>query len=572
MRTTDFIKFKENLRIEPDSKNYNEITPKRVKEDISNLFYPSQRYILELLTHLSYLKNKQYLNDDTFDKTQVKLKIFMTKSSYYNFDEFLTKSINLENPLFSEKDINYDFNTKQISNRYSFSSPINIIFNKKFHNDFILPFTDKIDSPDFDFNKESENILNGYLEYYSDFQSSSLGYSFDKLVNHIRDNNLTEELFKAASYQNILYKDQKDNKDFLDNNFDSPIFEDKATGLTYESFLDSTMIIHSPNGDINVVHPLHTWRAIKQLEFQHVKYSFRKTPFIIKNIINECGSDELGLYHEDNNFSNLLHLKEVITDNRNFIKNSGFDLINSFKKHYNIELLVDDINKQKLTHEAKRNFKSFLNSNTKYLLTEKNISIFEKINEQGFNRNEIQNFVFNDISHYQVEESTPKEEVDIKLESFSHSLIAYKNYLVNGFTKEKQKIKISQNNHSENTIFETDSTLLQKIQTEQESLLYGNNSWCISRKDSYKTFFSKYKKEGCNQYFYYDFAEEKNAEIMIGITTDKFGNSTFCCDNTNSSYLSNPKLKDLEMLIKNNDKTIEKEIKKDKKRGLKNEQ
>lgn len=541
MKTSDFIIFRNNLQQERSSHRGGGYDNKTKKNDILSLLYPSHDSIRDLLTTLTIIKNvkherNNYQNADNHSHS------VQGYDFSYHFSSFLKDSMNIEAPLFSDKDDHYDF--KEQSSRYGRLVYTPII--KAYEKEFILPFIEMIESPykDIDFKKSVDFIISKFIETHKDRLRSIYGYSIDKLINHIEDNNFVEKLFKDGEFQNILYQDNLDNDEFLHNNQDSPFFEDKSSGVVYQSFLDSTMVAHNPDGEIDIIHPLHTQKVMNQLEFQHLKHTFRKTPLIIKNIINECGTDDYGLYHKKNTFEQLLNFKQIITNNRNFLKTSKFDIIKTFQEDYLIESVVDKITTEKLYHEND------------------NVEHFKSINEKGFDRKEIQNFVFNNIAHYQIDDSTSKKEVDIKLESFSHSLISYKNFLINGFNKDKQKRKINQNNHDKNTIFETENTLLQKIETASESLLYGNNTWCISRKDSYETYFQKYKKSDCNQYFYYDFIAENDNEIMIGITTDKFGNAEVSCDNTNRNYIKSPKLKDIEKLIKKHDKTLAKEAKK----------
>jgi hypothetical protein len=552
MITENYLLFRDNLCDEAS----------KVQSEILHMLSPKYDAIRKLLTTLSEIETNEKVRDNYFlKKDNIKFSYY---SNLWNFEKTLKEITGLNNPLFSDEDRFYNFKTSSYkSNSYAISHNVE----DKFHSEYILPFIHKIKTQhdNFDIEQEKKIIADAYLQGHQDLVLEYYGYSYSKFIKHIEKNNLSLKIFEELKFQNILYSSNKNKQDFLDNNKEAPIFKDKPSGLQYQTFNDGTMIIHTTSNDIDIVHPIHTKRLISQLDFKFIKHEFRKSPLLIKNLVDKIGNEEHGLFHKHNSFKKLLNLKDIITDNRNFIKNSKIDLIAIFNDKMRVEDIVDYIHEEKISHEAKRNFKSFLSSKTKYLLTEDNIAMFRVINQHGFDRDELQNFVFNDISHYGIEENTSNDEIKSKADSFSYSLISYRNYLINGFDKEKQKKLMEENGHLKNIIFETDKCLLYKVNTKEESLLYGNNTWCISRKNSYETYFDSYKKDNNNQYFYYDFVEKNNHEMMIGITTDETGSPVKSYDNSNTNYLNSPNLKKIESLIKKHDKQL---IKKNNKIGL----
>lgn len=435
----------------------------------------------------------------------------------------------------------------------------------------IKPFIMNIDSID-DIHGEIDKILEDYIQLHIEKKRSEYGYSYDKILNILEnDEDKINELFYSFSICCIVLDKHLDNEE-LDELFkpDSShkrkhqhihTYHDESSNVKYHLLYDGSMMT-SIDGEYQPVHPFQSSVIPRKLQFDYIKKEFRKTPKIINEIVSHFGDEKYGLY-ETKSFNELLNFKKTIIEERNLMKQLNISVIDLFKEHHSVERIRDDINEAKLNNQAKQKMKSFLNKKTYYLLTDENIAIFRTLNEKEVTREQCQNHVFNNIAHYQLKCDETEEDIENKYSSFRHSLLTLKNKILEGFDANFYYDKMEDNNHLGNIIYNENNVMIYKVKTAEESLLYGNNTWCISRKDSYEDYFHKYKGENKYQYFYYNFVAESDNDMMIGITTERDGTPTESFDNRNDCYLKDENLKNIIDIIKEHDESIN--IKKNKK-------
>lgn len=541
-----------------------------------SFFSPSFHNISELkfnLLKLASLKDyrqlvtqrKQFVVDfDKFDKNSAKFSHFKDKLENTIHSVFLTSSMNR----FSRK----NYVALQDGYHSSYTAPVSnedIFFLKK----VVLPFISELkDLNKKDLDLHIEKTLNIFIEDHQVKMKKIFGYDYDKAISILNDDeDLLNEFFCKLNYRSFVCMKKYNTEELSkitnpDLNSDDPVevfigsYHDEKTSISYHILKDCSIIAEKDNV-FKAIHPIQVKPLFARFEFEYLKNILKKSPMIIKEILNKCGDNEFGLYRTENTLNKIEHFSQVLKDNRNMIKYLKIDVIDFFKDHYSVEGLVDHINEKSITNKARQAMKSYLNTKTHYLLTDENIEIFESFNEKKVDRKELQNNVFNNIAYYQLQGDESNEKIEENLKSFSYSLNSFKNKMRYGFDTSYYINKMENNDHTDNIIYHEDGVLIYKVETEEESLLYGNNTWCISRENSYKTYFHDYKKENKNQYFYYNEGAEDSEERMIGITTDKKGVSTDAFNNGNKPFLDNPKLKDIESLIQEHDKTIKNKIK-----------
>lgn len=435
-------------------------------------------------------------------------------------------------------------------------------YSKQFINNHLFKFYQKIKQgyqvTEEDFNELSKQYVNTYQQV----QRSVYGYVHDDIMECLQQDGVAEDLFAHFKYESfVVYKNktQDEIRDYLFNtDYTESYWENNSCINTNEKYylLNDRSVIIEKDNIFTPVHPLHIEPLVAQLEFKHVKHEFRKYPMIVKKIVENQGSPIYG-FKESNSFEQLLSLKESMDINRNILKSSGISILDLYKENNeSIEGVVDDLNKTVQLYKAKQFMKSFLSTKTHYLMTDDNIKIFKDLQDYDLRKKDYHNYIFNNIAYYQVDENTSEQDKQEKLESFSFALKVFKNKTLNHFDESYYLERMKENDHMKNVIFHKDKTILYKVKTPEESLKYGNNTWCISRKNSYQTFFKQYKSEDKYQYFYYDFSQVETKDLMIGITTDKYGKPTDAFDNSNSDYLKNPKLKEIKDLIKKHDPEV----------------
>lgn len=540
---------------------------KKISELKSNLIKlaASKNYRKLVLSRKSFV-----IEFDEFDESS---------SKFFNFKKKMDDSIK---SIFIASNLNRKNRKHNVAAYAAYEGHSTLATNEDifFLNETVIPFINGLN----ELNKKDldlyiEKTLNVFIESHQVNMKKKIGYSYDKAISILNsDEDLLNEFFCKLNYRSFSCMKKYKTEELSNltnpelNSVDPDVvfigsYQDKKTDISYHILTDCSIIAEKGNV-FKAIHPLQIKPLFARFEFEYLKNTFKKSPMIIKEILNKCGDDEFGLYPTPNTLKKIENFSVILKENRNVIKHLKIDVIDLFKEHYSIEGIVDHINKESITNKARQSMKSYLNTKTHYLLTDENVDIFESFNDKKVSREDLQNHVFNNIGYYQLKGDESGEKIEENLKSFSYSLNSFKNKMNYGFDTSYYINKMEENDHSENIIFNQDGILIYKVETAEESLLYGNNTWCISRENSYKTYFHDYKKENKNQYFYYNEGAENSEERMIGITTDKHGIPTDSFNNGNRFFLDNPKLKDIASLIQENDKTIKNKIKNIKKKSV----
>jgi hypothetical protein len=548
------------------------------KRHLESFFIPRYRDILSIKKRLIDASRHENLRNNILKKDTHVIKIMEVKIPYKEEHSFRGAMEKIIKNVFcahnhdrkieiKNKYGHYGYLESSYHSNYNSDIPFND-YEERFYQEAVLPFITNMDKNNL--GDGIDDVINKYIDIYIDIQKEQYGYTYEKITKTLDDSDtLMENLFIQFNYNNFRLMKDKDNKDLTkyinsDENVNNIFtYKEKETGMNYHALNDGSLIVSKDN-EFEAVHPFQKDKLINQLKFNFLKKEFKKSPMIIKEILNKLGDEKYGLYDPDS-FRKIDNLKTILEDNRNLIKTLQIPVIDIFRQNYDVEEVVDTINVKKLHNKAKQKMKSFLNTKTMYLLTDDNINIFKELDQRNatkdINRDQLNNHVFNNIAYYQLKGDETEEKIEENLMSFSYALASFKNKALSGFDNEYYFNKMENNDHTDNIIYDQDGIMIYKVKTENESLLYGNNTWCISRKDAYKAYFKDYKKANNNQYFYYNFGAIQSEEMMIGITTNKSGDATNSFDNKNNNYMENDNLKNITSLIKKHDQEIVRKIK-----------
>lgn len=532
-----------------------------LKSRLIRFFRPDHRDILKFKSALLTLKNQGIENPDPESLHDIDL--FEKYYSNYTVDSEFEETLEKHFSRFAI--FNYDSHQEYFK-QDEVKEEKNVRINR-FFDSYINPFL-SANIKQADFHDSIDHIVNEYLDFYVETKRQEFGYSYDKLIDIIDNPEYSDKIFEDFGFKsfnlvnNYSSEDirnlMKEDEDKENNSLFIGSYYDKDSQTTYHLLKDTSFLIENDD-EFSPMHPFQEDFFVGRLKFLSAQLAFKKSPSFFKNIVCKLGDEHYGFYNR-NSFEQSLNLQTLLETEKNLIKQVRIPVIDIFNKKHSIEDVVDVISEVKHHNDAKQKMKSFLSSKTMYLLTPENINIFKKFdnlkNRLKITRDQLNDQVFNSISHYVLEDENDEKEKQLKQESFHHSLVMFKNKALSGFDKNYYINLMKENNHLGNIIYSHQDVMIYKVSQAKESLLYGNNSWCISRKSSYKTYFKKYKTSNKSQYFYYDFASEKDSEMMIGITTKKDGTPTDAFDNSNRGYMNGSKLNDIIELIKKKDPEI----------------
>ena len=563
--TTNYNEFKEYAF--KNKKN----TP-AIQKRVFDFFYPNNEKIALVKKVL-----KKITEDDSvfmnFDNEIKKIKYDLTKDyqsrSHYGYRG--NRTTNLREELLNKICKTIEVNRKE----YFYSTNL--------YRNFESEDTVRYDSFFYDFSKKSNELkeknaeneselldnlkneyLNKYIEMYKDEVTNVFGFKYLDLIEYIVENDLEEKIFKSLNLKNMkaLDMDNDERNEYIKNN--AMTYQEKEKDI--HCFDDFTFLITHKDHSLELIHPMHSEMFFSKLNVKQYEYKFRKTPFLLKGLMNHLADKDIGFFENNKkNFDEIDLFYDAIVKNREIIKEYNFDLIKSLDDHKNLEYVMDDIQKLKIKIKARSRLKSFLSKKTMHLLTDDNIKVFIKLNEKKVSNEKLQSELFNSVASFEVSKNSTPDEISNQQEMFHNTLLVVKNKILNNFDVQYYLNEMKKNGHFENVLYQENDKILYHVKTAEESNIYGNQTWCISRENSYKLYFEEYTENNKRQYFFYDFRAENTSEALLGITMEDNGEINVIFDNNNKVYENEEEIEKIKELINKNDPYFIEKNKKEKK-------